>query len=473
MQVKKFEARTMKEALNMIKSQLGPEAIILSAKDIGGGFGIAGRNSVEVTAAVSELTLKKKQLAEKKLNEMNRRRFSEIPATKQKEFIDKVFTRISQAHERAPITSTRYIDIDDEETDRASIEEASKQRIKSAAAEAFKAASFINDGEKPKKQFFERSEKKSNFDEEQLKLRAMQAEISYLKRVISEFQKVPQSFVTMHPGAAEGIPFELSSIFTKLKKKGIDKDLIVKILKTAQKSLSPDQLKRSAYVNAWVAKYILDTVYVVSEKSSSEKKYHAFIGPSGHGKTACLVKMASYFAICKKKNVAIATCDQHKVGSMEQLKIYARILNVPFIIIKKQNDWEKIEQALPGIDHVLVDFPGLSLKSEMEVEYLSSLLPKVSDREVAIHYVQSATAKNIDAVETLKRYQAVHPTDLIVTGVDISAQHGIILNLQNKFNLPLHSFGIGANIPEDFEMATKERVVDLLFKLTKLQGKRS
>lgn len=43
MQVKKFEAPTMKEAIKMIKNQLGPEAIILSAKDINKGFGLAGQ----------------------------------------------------------------------------------------------------------------------------------------------------------------------------------------------------------------------------------------------------------------------------------------------------------------------------------------------------------------------------------------------------------------------------------------------
>jgi flagellar biosynthesis protein FlhF len=35
-----------------------------------------------------------------------------------------------------------------------------------------------------------------------------------------------------------------------------------------------------------------------------------------------------------------------------------------------------------------------------------------------------------------------------------------------RFDVPLHSFGIGPRVPEDFEFATKERVLDLLFKIT-------
>jgi flagellar biosynthesis protein FlhF len=45
------------------------------------------------------------------------------------------------------------------------------------------------------------------------------------------------------------------------------------------------------------------------------------------------------------------------------------------------------------------------------------------------------------------------------------------MNFQERFKVPLHSFGIGTRVPEDFEFATKERVVDFLFKISKV-GKR-
>ena len=66
MQVKKYEARSMQEALEMIKLELGPEAIILNAKDNNRSFGLGGKTSVEVTAAISEQTLRKKQIAASK-----------------------------------------------------------------------------------------------------------------------------------------------------------------------------------------------------------------------------------------------------------------------------------------------------------------------------------------------------------------------------------------------------------------------
>src|SRR2546428_9731586 len=55
MHVKRFEAADMPEALRLVKHELGPNAVILSTRQIkkgGGTFGIFGRSFVEVTAAV-------------------------------------------------------------------------------------------------------------------------------------------------------------------------------------------------------------------------------------------------------------------------------------------------------------------------------------------------------------------------------------------------------------------------------------
>jgi len=67
MQVKKFEAPTLQEALDTIKRELGPEAIILQTKQNRRGFGLMSKGSVEVTAAVSERATDKKKEALKRV----------------------------------------------------------------------------------------------------------------------------------------------------------------------------------------------------------------------------------------------------------------------------------------------------------------------------------------------------------------------------------------------------------------------
>ena len=75
MQVRKFEARTMKDALEMVKKQLGPDAIILAAKDNSNKYGLVGESSFEITAAVSDETLHKKKLVESRMGDNDKQQF--------------------------------------------------------------------------------------------------------------------------------------------------------------------------------------------------------------------------------------------------------------------------------------------------------------------------------------------------------------------------------------------------------------
>ena len=478
MQVKKFEARSMKDAIQMIKDQLGPEAIILSAKDIGDGYGIGGGTSVEVTAAVSEMTLKKKQLAEKKLNDKDRQRFQESSARQQKEFIRKVFDKEDEGAKRPhTITSIRYADIPEEglveeqtaaPTEAATVApvQSAAQRIKSAAQEAMQAAYFIDPdkktGETSSTQVAEPEE--NNFEKD-LEINQLKSEINQLRKVIQQFQQVPQQMVGRHPGADSDLSYEVSFMYEKLIESGISEEIVVDILKAAEGSLSRPQLKKKALVDAWVVRHIMDHTKIATGAFSG--RYHVFVGTTGQGKTSSLVKLASHMAITQKKKIAIVSCDTTKVASHEQLKIYAQILNVPFAFVDDKKHWATVDEALQDVDHILVDAPGLNLKDTEQKLLLNELVPQNASRR--IHLVMSALAKDADINEVAQNYQTFGFDDVIFTRLDETVQHGIIFNFLRRFEVPLHSFGIGPNIPDDFELATRERLVDLIFKLTKFR----
>ncbi len=108
MQVKKFEAPTIQEALETIKRELGPEAIILQTKQNKRGFGLMSKGSVEVTVAISDRSLQKKSFAEKRLNSETRKVIEQLPADRQAEFYDKV---LDKHLERAARTTTDRVDL--------------------------------------------------------------------------------------------------------------------------------------------------------------------------------------------------------------------------------------------------------------------------------------------------------------------------------------------------------------------------
>ncbi|MEK6554821.1 MAG: flagellar biosynthesis protein FlhF [Bdellovibrionota bacterium] len=508
MQVRKFEARTIKEAIELVKLELGPDAIILSAKENVKKFGLMGESSVEVTAAVSETQLHAKKLAERKMNLKTRESFVNSTAKRQRKFIDASTLSDAAGHsggmemyasdqqqspapkpqKRAGITQARYVDIDEEEmqaapatqstyspnaarqaaattaalrqaTQNAQANEAAHMAAQNAAAQkaSAQAAAYAAEQNAPAP-----ARRQSSSDSVQVM--ALKNEIDNLKAMVERFQKVPQNFISMHPGAEEGIPFELSPMFKKLEESGLAINHICDILRYANDTLPPEHKKKRAFVEGWVIRYMLDQI-IVNEKPM-QGRFHVFFGATGQGKTSTVVKMASHLVLKEKKKVAVFTGDIFKVGAKEQLKTYCQILNIPFGVMKQASDWREYEPLLKNMDYIFFDTAGTNLKSGADLDRLRAMMPITNDK-VALHYVQSALARDADAFEIADRFKILGFQDVIFTRLDEAVQQGLIYNFQKRYDVPLHSFGIGSHIPEDFEFASKERVVDMIFNLSK------
>lgn len=444
MTVKKFEARSMKEALEMIKTQLGPDAIILSAKEITKGFGLGGEKSIEVTAAFSETTLHKKKFVESKLPETQKVQFQKIAAKEQKEVMRKVIEgQVAKMNAAAPksnsnvpykMTEKRYADIDNENSSATSEHHNQSTAFSEVAKKAW------ND----------------------MEVTSLKREIETLKQVMTQFQTVPQSFVQAHPGADFGVHYSLSAQFQKLTTAGLLPEIAGEILMHCQKNLTSAQQTTRGTVESCMAKYILDTVAITHE---THEQFHLFVGPSGSGKTTSLIKLASDMILNQRKRIAIISTDNSKVGGAEQMKIFAQILNVPFLAIRSQQDWAHVIPHIDQLDHVLIDYSGLNLRNSEEVNFMKRMSPPVY-KSLRTHLVLSSLAKDTDLIECAKRYESFGYNDVIFTGLDEASQHGNIYNFVRKTKASLFAFGIGSKVPEDFEYATPERVVDLLLKIT-------
>ena len=475
MQVKKFEAKSIKEAINLVKFHMGPDAIILSAKENVKRFGLMGETSVEVTAAVSENKLQGKKLAERKLNSRDREKFKKASARQQKEFISKALDVINRDF------AERNDDDDDESL--ADVVEQTAEPVKpvvrappvpkQSGVTAVRYADIDESGNVAIRVEPTRAQPVPTVQTSTTQTGALEQEIHHLRGLLSNFQKVPGGFVSLHPGAEDGLPYELSFAFKRLADAGVAHENIVEVLKIANERLPKEQQKKKALVDGWAIRYLLDQVQVV--ENPVRAKFHAFLGPTGQGKTSTVVKLACHLIMNEKKRVALVTGDVVKVGATDQFKIYAQILNAPYAVITNLNDWNSLAPQLAQIDHVLFDTPGLNLKAGNDLEVLRQILPPglmKNPNDFQTHYVQSIMARDMDAFEIAERFKFVGFQDVIFTRLDEAVQFGLIYNFQKHFKVPLHSFGIGNNIPEDFEFASKERVIDLLFNLSQFRKER-
>lgn len=527
MRVKKFEARTMKEALRMVKAELGPEAVILGARENKRSFGIGGETSFEVTAAISESTLQKKRFVESRLKDNDREKFRAADARMQRRMIEKMVEKripsqspnsdqpfagsaqqLGDLQQRTasssdpnwkprPITKISYIDIPDELPEersapvyaaRRTVPAATQQtrsnvslskpnvdgreldvrgRIRNLAKEAFEASRLTTVTAAKNQELDSETQPTTVTNSLQIQeIASLKNEINRLQSLLEGFQKVPQTFQgATHPGAEFGLSYDFSKCFQKLIETGVSADLAGEILHRASQEVDSINAKKPAIVEAWVAKWFLQNISICQRPLAT--KFHVFVGPMGGGKTSQLVKTAAQLVIREKKRVAIVTTDTSKVGSVDQLKIYCQILNVPFAILRDRSEWQWLESQTGAIDHVLIDCPGVALNDMEEIQMMRALMPGYES--MSVHLCLSSAMKESDALEVTRRFRVLQPTDLVFTGLDLSVQHGVIATVQMRSGLPIHSFGTGARVPEDFELATKERVLDLLFKLSSLK----
>ena len=456
MQIKKFEARSMKEALELVKTQLGPDAVILSAKEVTKGFGLGGEKSIEITAAYSENVLQHKKYVEAKMPEHLRAQFSKASAKTQKETMQKsIEQRLAQIQReersKKPVIPTtmsqrRYVDIDREEEVLASVEPVARY------------VDAVQSKYNPTPKLTQQAQSTfNNLEVDQLK-----SEIDQLKNLLGQFKQMPQGFVQAHPGAEQGVNYNLSSYYTNLTRKGLLPEVAAEILIQAQTQITPDKQNQKAIVEAYIARYILKSVNVAQENF---EQFHLFMGPSGSGKTSTMIKYASDLVLNHKKRVALISTDTIKIGADEQMKIFAQILNLPFISIRSEADWFKVLPYLNQVDHVLVDFASLNLKASDELRYIKKMMPPTSE-SVRTHLVLSAMSKDADLLEVYRRYQALEISDVIFTSLDEASMHGNIYNFTQKTQSQIFAFGIGSRTPEDFERATAERVLDLILNIT-------
>ena len=463
MQVRKFEARTMKDALEMVKKQLGPDAIILAAKDNSNKYGLVGESSFEITAAVSEETLHKKKFVESRMGTNDQQQFQNSSARTQKEIISKFVTRHTTPVAKAT-TTQRYIDINDEKN-------AAEERIKNAVQRAFDAGAVLNERAATAQvnQARRQGAKKPNEENRQLgvhsdsEINSLRLEIAGLKQLIKNIQPSSESRSQSHyPGENFGIHYELSSQFQGLVKEGILEELAAEMILELQSQVPVTRLKNKPLVEGYLAKKILEEIVI---SNSDTKKFHFFVGPSGGGKTSSIIKMASQLIVRDNKKVALLTMDTQKVGAVEQLRIYSQILNVPFAVIRGREDWREILKFINSIDYILIDTPGTNLKSNEELAVFENLIMKEIPSK-AIHLVLSARNKYEDLQGVLEKFALLNVTDVIFNHLDETVQNGNVYSFNKVNKLPLFAFGIGQRIPEDFEYATKERLVDLIFHIT-------
>ncbi len=450
MQIKKFEAPSIQEALDAIKRELGPEAIILQTKRNRKGFGLMGAASVEVTAAISDRSATKRVFVERRLSDDGKEAIRSLPASKQAEILEKSVERAEGRNTRAAginipkkLTERRYVDIDSHDIPKREVTARATTQATSSAASASTTVK-------------------------------LEDEMKYLKRMIEELKIAQEdagsgtnSFASqLHDNPA------LMDAFEHLLMNGVDKRYALGLVKKAGFELGPTESKNPDAVLDQVTYEVmsaLDTLdpfenLTPGSRGEAGPFCAALVGPTGVGKTTTLAKLASLAVLRKNLRVGLINLDVYKVAAFDQLQTYAKILNIPF---RSAHNLEELQTAIAdfrGLDLVLIDTTGRSQRDEASLKEMAETLRSL-DIPVQVHLCTASSTRDLELYDIANRFSVFKPTALTVTKLDESTLFGSIFNVSQRSKLPLSYFTTGQRVPEDLEDATRERVASLIMDL--------
>jgi flagellar biosynthesis protein FlhF len=267
------------------------------------------------------------------------------------------------------------------------------------------------------------------------------------------------------------MPASVTELIKKLELMGVD-DSHLSELVVHLKALDPPQIENrhkvaeelQEFYQVAAIKWMMSRIRIAPElrNISETVGIHVFIGSSGVGKSAMIAKLAAYYGLKEKKNVVIASYDKDRLAATEQMRIYAKVIGVPFVVIDDISDFKKLLSQNIDAQIILVDTSGKCPKRS-NFEELNAL--KNVDAPLDFHLVLSATDKGLQLDRTVRCFSTLGLSSLVFTKLDETWSYGEIFSLSQKWSVPLSYFGIGQGVPDDMERATKERVIERIFGL--------
>lgn len=265
-------------------------------------------------------------------------------------------------------------------------------------------------------------------------------------------------------GKTEGIslPEPVSRQIQYLRDQEIDQEIIDELAAVLlEKWYLGGAASSDGEIAEWIAAAIEQRLSHLSFGGVSfKKKFVNVIGPTGVGKTTTLAKIAADCVLKHQKKVAFITTDTYRIAAIEQLKTYAKILDVPIEVCYNMDDFKAATDKFAEFDLVFIDTAGRNFRNQKYVTDLKSVIDFGKDMET--YLVLALTAKQKDMEEIRKQFSLIHIDRFIFTKLDETAINGSMLNMAIKFSAGIAYLTNGQDVPDDLIEANPERIANTI-----------
>ncbi|MGE8680299.1 MAG: flagellar biosynthesis protein FlhF [Achromobacter marplatensis] len=204
---------------------------------------------------------------------------------------------------------------------------------------------------------------------------------------------------------------------------------------------------------------------VASEDEFLAGGVYALVGPTGVGKTTTLAKLAARCVAREGRDqVAMLTTDLFRIGALEQLQIYGRLMGVPAHSVRDAAELRRILAELGNRKIVLIDTTGISQRDRLVAEQAAMLCN--AGKPVRRLLVLNAASQGDTLDEVAHAYRNGVGEDVagcIITKLDEATRLGAALDTAIRHRLPIHYMSVGQKVPEHMELARADMLIDRAF----------
>lgn len=209
---------------------------------------------------------------------------------------------------------------------------------------------------------------------------------------------------------------------------------------------------------AWAAN-VLERNLVTGEAEPAledQGGVYALIGSTGVGKTTSTAKIAAAFAAkYGASNLGLITLDAYRVAAHEQLRAYGRILGVPVHTAHDRASLEDLLELLSSKKMVLIDTAGMAQRDARTRE----LLDMLTHRSIQKLLVVNASAQGETIEDVMLAYKASACRGIVLSKMDEAVKLGPALDAVIRHKLKVIGVANGQRVPEDWHRLSAHALV--------------
>jgi len=296
-----------------------------------------------------------------------------------------------------------------------------------------------------------------------------------LKEIKSEINKLTDKVKIIQnmfwdekaPDLEQQIPSEFAEIYRLASQSGMNREHLDMLMQITLEHMPLKMRENSATVKRYFQTILRKMVPIRRESPAAvgSKKVIMLVGPTGVGKTTSIAKLAARYSFLmqKKYKVGLVVLDTYRIGAVEQLMQYARMMKLGIETVVDPPEFSHALESLKYCDYILIDTMGSSPYDKNKIEKIYECLnTNTTEYNVDVVLVMPSSIKYEDLKVTYDNFSSLGIDTLMFTKLDETMGFGNIFSLAYETKKPISYFSVGQEVPEDLVTASSDFLVECL-----------